>query len=217
MSIDVCKYVRGGIWWADIPEKLGRGILSGNHMVMIFSAVSNPSSVCQISVIPISSMKSSNYDEERLHNFYAIPINVKNYSCYVCCNQIFPISTQMLTSYVGQTTGQKIKEVEREVSRWLQMGNVFYNEIGDSAENKKSDLIEKSEEIRHDEIEVIEDKKKSTSPKSVICIETGEISRSVRQASLKYNVSKIKLQKIIANNQSVWIAGQEYHFKYHNR
>lgn len=114
--MDVCKYVKGGVWWTNFTDQ-GRGSLKGRHMAVIISAVSNPNSTCTISVLPISSCTSAEANG-KLHDFYCVPIYTKK-DCYVCCNQIQTITTDMLKDYIGQCTDSKLRDIEKELQRYL--------------------------------------------------------------------------------------------------
>lgn len=82
--MEVYKYVKGGIWWCDFPEDQPQGLTQGKHMAIIISGVANPSSICTLTVLPISSMTSSKNNEARLRQFFAYLLHYTNHvSCVV--------------------------------------------------------------------------------------------------------------------------------------
>lgn len=79
--MDVYRFVRGGIWWHmdTIPDKSEgeRGVTRGDRPVLIISNVSNPTSTCTITYLPISKMSSAaEIGEMKLKALYAVPIEI---------------------------------------------------------------------------------------------------------------------------------------------
>lgn len=115
--MDYVKYIKGGIWWADIPLSEERGIIGGKHLVVIISNVSNPTSACQLTVCPISTLESAT-KKGMTAELYAVPITIEHDS-YVCCNQMIPFVSDRLFRYVGQCTNQKIDEIDAMIKKYL--------------------------------------------------------------------------------------------------
>lgn len=115
--MDFVKYIKGGIWWADIPFVEERGIIGGKHPVVIISNVSNPTSACQLTVCPISTLESAT-KKGTTAELYAVPITIEHDS-YVCCNQMIPFVSDRLFRYVGQCTNQKIDEIDAMIKKYL--------------------------------------------------------------------------------------------------
>ena len=115
--MDYVKYIKGGIWWADIPFSEERGIIGGKHPVVIISNVSNPTSACQLTVCPISTLESAK-KKGTTTELYGVPITVEHES-YVCCNQMIPFVSDRLFRYVGQCTNQKIDEIDAMIRKYL--------------------------------------------------------------------------------------------------
>lgn len=116
--MDLCKYIKGGVWWFDYGTSQ-RGLMSGRHMAVIVSQVSNPNNACTCTIVPITSAKSAEQNGA-LEEFHYVPIKI-NHDSYVGCNQIQTIVTNKLTSYVGQLTDSKIREIDEGIKKYLMM------------------------------------------------------------------------------------------------
>lgn len=185
--MDYVKYIKGGIWWADIPFSDERGIIGGKHPVVIISNVSNPTSACQLTVCPISTLETAKR-KGTTTELYAVPITVEHDS-YVCCNQMIPFVSDKLFRYVGQCTNQKIDEIDAMIRKYLllslgvqvpQAAQVSANEVSDTA------------------ITTIHRKPRGgRRARKVRCINTDITYESVIQAITETGVSKSSIERSI--------------------
>ena len=225
--MEVYKYVKGGIWWCDFSNDQPRGLIQGRHMAIIISEVSNPSSNCTLTVLPISSMNSSKDSEEKLKLFHCVPITIYK-SCFVCCNQPTTIVTSQLHGYIGQVNGKKLQLIEEELMRYFQ----FYIEPGydvspklsvdnptieneDNMTDNSACLIETQLEDNIEDDKSISVIKKTKRPrKKVRVIETGEIFPSVRSCYMHFHVSRYDVENAAKKGGTIYSTLGYFHLKY---
>lgn len=212
--MEVYKYIRGGVWWCELPDKSTRGVLAGMHPVIIISSVSNPFRNCSLTVIPISSMKKSRDDESRMGMFFTVPINITEETSFVCCNQITTVSTYNLKTYIGQISDTKLRTIENELVRYLQLtiSNTQSIESNVQQNYNSEKQLDQTEVIELDTIETKEDKveestvtvSKTRRPrKKVEIVETQQIFSSLRQCYMYLNITKNEAEKCLKYNLPV--------------
>lgn len=185
--MDYVKYIKGGIWWADIPLSEERGIIGGKHPVVIISNVSNPTSSCQLTVCPISTLESAT-KKGTTAELYAVPITIKHDS-YVCCNQMIPFVSDKLFRYVGQCTNQKIDEIDAMIKKYLLLNlGISVPQPTAMAANEASDTA----------ITTIHRKQKGgRKARKVRCINTDTTYQSMIEAIQETGVSKSSIERSI--------------------
>lgn len=204
-QLDIMKFTRGSLWWYtdNIVDKrmAPRGILRGDRIVLIFSAVSNYNGSCTVMCLPISKCESCNGDPEKLKRFYNIPINTTDrFQSYVCCNQPMPINTCDLGSYMGQIAPDKLVEIEEEYLRYLEMTNYIANRKKSTKEIKKSEQAEKL----HKPAIV-----KFPLTYSVACPETGKVYKSVAEAAEATDIQRMVIYRNVDSGK--YIDGKRFY------
>ena len=185
--MDYVKYIKGGIWWADIPFSDERGIIGGKHPVVIISNVSNPTSACQLTVCPISTLESAT-KKGMTAELYAVPITIEHDS-YVCCNQMIPFVSDRLFRYVGQCTNQKIDEIDAMIKKYLLLNlGIAVPQPTAMTANEASDTA----------ITTIHRKSRgSRKARKVRCINTDTTYQSMIEAIQETGVSKSSIERSI--------------------
>lgn len=221
--MEVYKYVKGGIWWCDFPEDQPQGLTQGKHMAIIISGVANPSSICTLTVLPISSMNSSKNDEARLRQFFCVPITLYK-PCFVCCNQPTTIVSSQLHRYVGQVSGHKLQIIEDELMRYFQFYvKATYNERPEvSSQKYLQNNTERSNEvsmIEDENIQTVEDvvpvKKIKRPRRKVLVVETGEVFPSIRSCYMHFNLPRAEVEHAIKICGTIYSELGNFHLKYY--
>lgn len=224
--MDVYRFVRGGIWWHmdTIPDKSEgeRGVTRGDRPVLIISNVSNPTSTCTITYLPISKMVSAaEIGEAKLKALYAVPIEIAGRgTCYVQCNQPTTSVTNHLKGYVGQCTPTKMKEVEQEFLRYLRLNgaeehpcvnDTTTEEYTSKGEVSNSPRVDSS---RPDDPIYPEDTAKTVSrkrvAKAVQCVDTGVTYTSAKAAAEACGLRPAQVYKILNG----YVKNPSVRFKY---
>ena len=230
--MEVYKYVKGGVWWCDFPEDQPRGLIQGRHMAVIISNVFNPFANCTLTVLPLSTVNNSKNDENRLHTFYCVPISVYK-DGFVVCNQPTTIVTTQLKNYVGQLNNHKLKIVENELLRYLQINMkenpvTHVEEFTNASCNSEDTRIIKNNEVakaddnfvccENDTSEnstVVDTEKKIKRPRrAVIVVETGEIFSSIRSCYQHFKLPRSQVERAVKSGGFINSASGRYQLRY---
>ena len=213
---DIIKYDQGMLFWYtdDIDDKTNgeRGVLKGNRPVMILSVVSNKTSTCTVTCLPLTTSSTGTTDEDRYSNnpFYKVPVDMPGgKKSYICCNQPMNIATNHLTSYIGQCASNKFLEVQVEFLRYLGLLSEDVVEI----KRRYAEMVSTTavQPVPYDEAELdLETEPESdnkitkfTFARAVACLEDGYIFKNKSEAARYYNIDRIAVRKSAANKSTI--------------
>ena len=208
--MDVEKFRRGDLWWYNdsIPDKslAERGVVRGSRPIVIISEISNSTSACTFSFLPITKGESAKaHGENYMHDMYMISIDVPGgCNSLVCCNQPTTATTNHLSGYIGHITDDKFDEVYEELFRYL---GIDIKISGSHVRSTSTCLTNNSDHIAQtsisDNVNNCSDCSSPSKYAKYVCIETNKTYNSIRDAAACEGISYGYVQKSITNGQSI--------------